>query len=149
MGVLEQVSEELKEAMRAKDKTRVVALRGIRAAFIEALKVEGTETLPDEEAHTILRRLAKQRRESIEAFEQGGREDLVGQEKRELEVIEAYLPALADEETTRAWVRLAIERTGASAPSDMGKVMGALMSAHPGQVDGKLANKLVRELLSP
>jgi uncharacterized protein YqeY len=148
MGLLERVSDELKDAMKAKDKPRIAGLRGIRAAFIEALKEDGAETLPDESAHAILRRLAKQRRESIDAYTAGSRDDLVAQEQAELAVIESFLPSLADEETTRGWVREAIAKTGATGPSDMGKVMGALMAAHRAELDGKLANQLVRELLT-
>ncbi len=148
MGLLERVSEELKDAMRAKDKARLGALKNIRAAFIEALKEDGAEELPDDRAVAILRRLAKQRRESIEAYEQGGRDDLVEAEQAELTVIEGFLPQLADEDTTREWVVAAIAQTGAEGPSDMGKVMGALMSAHRDEIDGKLANRIVREQLA-
>lgn len=148
MGLLEQVSEDLKAAMRAKDKVRLSALKNIRAAFIEAQKEDGSDTLADDKALGILRRLAKQRRESISAYQDGGREDLVESEQAELAVVEAFLPQLADEETTRGWVQAAIEQTGASAPGDMGKVMGALMGAHRDEIDGKLANRLVRELLA-
>ncbi len=148
MGIFEQVSQQMKEAMRAKDKERLAGLRGIRAAFIEAMKEDGADDIADEAAITILRRLAKQRRESITAYEEGGRDDLVAEEKAELAVIESFLPSLADEATTRAWVEEAIAKTGASAPGDVGKVMGALMGAHRGELDGGLANRIVRELLS-
>ncbi|MCB9677198.1 MAG: GatB/YqeY domain-containing protein [Alphaproteobacteria bacterium] len=147
MGLVETVSSQLKDAMKARDKDRVNGLRGIRAAFIEALKEDGSETLPDEKAMTILRRLAKQRKESIEAYDAGGRPELAEAERAELAVIEGFLPQVADEATTREWVAAAIAQTGASAPADMGKVMGALMKAHQGVLDGKLANRIVRELL--
>lgn len=148
MGLLEQVSDELKAAMRAKDKVRKGALKNIRAAFIEALKEDGAETLSDDTAVGILRRLAKQRRESIDAYTAGGRDDLVAAETAELAVIDGFLPQLADEDTTRGWVEAAIDQTGATSPADMGKVMGALMGAHRDEIDGKLANRLVRELLA-
>ena len=148
MSILDRVSDELKAAMRSKDKTRLGALRGMRAAFIEALKRDGAEELPDSDALTILKRLAKQRRESIEAYEGGGRTDLAETEKAELAVLEEFLPKMADETTTRTWVQEAIASTGASGPADMGKVMGALMGAHRDELDGKLANKVVRELLA-
>jgi uncharacterized protein YqeY len=147
MGLVETVSEELKTAMRARDKARVAGLRGIRAAFIEAMKEDGSETLADEAAMTILRRLAKQRRESIEAYDNGGRPELAAEERSELEVIEGFLPQMAGEAQTREWVAAAIAKTGASSMSDMGKVMGVLMGAHKGVLDGKLANQIVRELL--
>jgi uncharacterized protein YqeY len=145
--IFDTVSEQLKEAMKAQDKERVNGLRGIRAAFIEAMKVDNSKDVPDAKAEEILRRLAKQRKESIDAYKAGGRDDLVAEEERELKVIEAFLPQTADEATTRKWVQEAIAASGATSQRDMGKVMGALMAAHKGQLDGKLANKLVRELL--
>lgn len=149
MPLVDDVSNQMKSAMRAKDKPRLQALRGIRAAFIEASKASGSDgSVPDEEALTILRRLAKQRRESIAAYEGGGREDLAAEERNELEVIEGFLPTLADEEQTRAYVEKVIADTGASGMGDMGTVMGALMSRHKDVLDGKLANRVVRELLS-
>ncbi len=147
MSLVETVSEELKTAMRARDKPRVAALRGIRAAFIEAMKKDGSDTLSDEVVQPILRRLAKQRRESIEAFDKGGRPELAAEERSELTVIEAFLPQQADEAQTRKWVEAAIAQTGAAAMSDMGKVMGILMKNHRDTLDGKLANTIVRELL--
>ena len=148
MAIIDDVSQQMKESMRAKDKPRTAALRNIRAAFIEAMKADGSTTLPDDKAVAILTRLAKQRRESIEAYEAGGRQDLVAAERAELEVIASWLPEMADEDTVRGWVAEAIAATGASGPSDMGKVMGALMKAHKGAFDGKLGNQLVRAALS-
>ena len=149
MPLVDDVSAQLKAAMRAKDKPRVQALRGIRAAFIEASKAAGADdSVSDEQALTILRRLAKQRRESIDAYEAGGREDLAETERSELAVIETFLPQLADEATTRGWVQAAIAQTGASGPGDLGRVMGSLMKAHKGVLDGKLANRIARELLT-
>lgn len=148
MSIFDQVSEQMKDAMRAKDKERLSGLKGIRAAFIEASKEDGVTEVSDDMAIGILRRLAKQRKESISAYQDGGRDDLVAQETAELGVIESFLPSLADEATTRTWVDEAIAKTGASGPGDMGKVMGALMGAHKGELDGALANKIVRERLS-
>ena len=147
MPIIDDVTVQMKEAMRAKDKLRLTALRSIRAAFIEALKADGSETLPDEKCIPILRRLEKQRKESISAYEAGGREDLAGPERGELAVIEAFLPSLADESTTTAWVQAAIEASGAAGPQDMGKVMGALMREHKGEVDGGLAKDVALKLL--
>ena len=91
--------------------------------------------------------MEKQRKESISAYEAGGREDLAGPERGELAVIEAFLPSLADESTTTAWVQAAIEASGAAGPQDMGKVMGALMREHKGEVDGGLAKDVALKLL--
>ncbi|MFT7519148.1 MAG: hypothetical protein ACI9MC_001288, partial [Kiritimatiellia bacterium] len=124
MSLVQRVSDELKQAMRAKDKPRVQALRSIRAKFIEALKEKGADDLPDSQCVDILRKQAKQRQESIEAFNKGGRPDLAETEAAELAVIDAFLPKLADEAQTRVWVQEAIDASGATSAAQMGKVMG-------------------------
>ena len=148
MSINEQISQQLKEAMRNKEAVRLRALRGIRAAFIAAMKEDGAETLSDEVCLVHLKRLAKQRKESISAYEAGGRDELAAEEKIELAVIEAFLPQLADEQTTKQWVNEAIAATGASSKADMGRVMGHIMKNHRGDIDGKLANQLVNAALS-
>jgi uncharacterized protein YqeY len=147
MAIVDEVSEQMKEALRAKQADRLAALRSIRAAFVNEMKKDGSETLEDEVCVSLLRRLEKQRKESIEAFEKGGREERAAAEKAELAVIQTFLPSLADAESTRAWVKEAIESTGASQKSDLGRVMGALMKAHKGEVDGALAKGIAGELL--
>jgi len=148
MSLVDDVTAAMKDAMRAKDKPRLGALRNIRAAFLEAMKADGRDALPDEEAQAILRKLAKSRRESIEAYRDGGREEMALAEEAELAVVQAYLPQLADEAQTTVWVDEAIAATGATGPSDMGKVMGALMKAHKAELDGKLAQTVVRARLT-
>lgn len=147
MGLVEDVSEGMKQAMKAKDAARVAALRGIRAAFLTEMKKDGADTLADEVCTTVLRRLEKQRRESIEAFDAAGREEQAAAERAELAVIQEFVPSLADEATTRTWVAEAIQASGASELKEMGKVMGALMKAHKGDVDGGLAQTIAKELL--
>ena len=147
MAIIDDVTTQMKDAMRAKEKVKLGALRGIRAAFIEAMKADGSDTVPDAAAITILRRLEKQRKESISAYAEGGREDLAEVEQAELAVLQTFLPSLADEATTAAWVQAAIEKTGASSPADMGKVMGAIMGAHKGEVDGGLAKDIALKAL--
>ncbi len=147
MAILDDVNDQLKAAMKAKEQTRLAALRSMRAAFLNELKKDGAETLPDEAAITIMRKLAKQRKESIEAFDKAGRDEQASAERAELEVIESFLPSLADEATTRGWVEAAIAESGASAPGDVGRVMGMVMKAHKGEVDGGLAKKLAADLL--
>jgi uncharacterized protein YqeY len=148
MGILEDVSSQMKDAMRARDKARLAGLRGIRAAFIEGMKKTGADALDDDVCVTILRRLAKQRKESLETYVSAGRDDLAAVERTDLEVIETFLPRLADAETTRTWAAAAIAQTGASSIRETGKVMGALMRAHKGEVDGTAARKAVQELLA-
>jgi uncharacterized protein len=127
---------------------RLAALRNIKSALSNALKEDGAAaTLSDEQAQTILRKLEKQRQESITMFTQGGRDDMVQAEKAELAIITSYLPQLADEAQTRAWVEEAIKATGAASPKDMGKVMGAMNSKHKGEVDNKLVSQIATELL--
>jgi uncharacterized protein YqeY len=147
MGRVETVTAQLKDAMKAKDAARLGALRNIRAAFLVEMKKDGAETLDDATSIAVLRRLAKQRQESIEAFTQAGRPERAAEEQAELRVIEEFLPRLADEATTRAWVQEAIATSGAGSAKEIGKVMGALMKAHKGDVDGDLARKLAAELL--
>lgn len=147
MPIVDDVARQLTEAMRAKDPPRVAALRGIRAALQNEMKRDGASTLTDDAAVPVLRRLAKQRGESIDAFEKAGRPERAEQERAELAVIESFLPRLADEATTRGFVREAIAETGATAPGDLGRVMGALMKRHKDGVDGALARRLAAEEL--
>ena len=148
MGILETVTSRMKDAMKAKEPARLDALRNIRAAFLNEMKKDNSTDLSDEVCVGILRRLEKQRLESIEAFEKAGRTEQAQAEQADLAVIREYLPRLADEPTTRRWVEEAIAVSGAKAPGDVGKVMGALMKAHKGEMDGTLANRLARELLA-
>jgi len=147
MSIFDAVNDQMKDAMRAKEAVRLGALRSIRAAFLNELKKDGSEHLADEACITLLRRLEKQRKESIEAFDGAGRTELADKERAELVVVSSFLPSLADEATTRAWVEEAIAQSGAASPADMGKVMGALMKAHKGDVDGNLAKQLAGGLL--
>jgi hypothetical protein len=148
MPIVDEVSAQMTEALRAKDQARLAALRNIRAAFLHEMKKDNSKTLPDEICVGLLRRLEKQRHESIEAFEGAGRADRAAEERAELAVIEEFLPKLADEATTRAWVEQAITETGASKPGDVGRVMGAVMKAHKGDVDGNLAKRIAAERLA-
>ncbi len=147
MGIYEQINDQLKAAMRARDKERLGALRGIRASFINEIKRNNADSLTDEQCVALLRRLAKQRRDSLSTYEKAGREDLAVVERGELAVIEEFLPQLADEQTTRGLVAEAIAKTGASEPGHVGKVMGTLMKAHRGKIDGGMAKRIASELL--
>jgi uncharacterized protein YqeY len=147
MNLVETVTAQMKTAMKAKDAARLAALRNIRAAFLVEMKKDGAETLEDTTSIAVLRRLAKQRQESIEAFTAAQRPERVAEERAELGVIEEFLPRLADEATTRAWVEEAIAASGATSAKELGKVMGALMKAHKGDVDGDLARRIAAERL--
>lgn len=148
MSIVEDVSKQMKDAMKAKEKLRLGALRSMRALMLNEMKKDNSETLPDEVAITLLRRLEKQRGESIAAFDDAGRTEQADAERTELGVIREFLPRLADEATTRGIVAAAIETSGASAPGDAGRVMGMVMKKHKGEVDGNLARTIAAELLS-
>ena len=148
MSIVEDVSNQMKIAMKARDSGRLKALRGIRAGFITAMKEDGSDSLSDEACLEVMRRLSKQRRDSIESYTSAGRADLAAEEQAELDVIETFLPALANADQTRIWIQEAIDTTGASSMKEMGRVMGMVMKNHKGQVDGNLTRKLVQELLS-
>ena len=148
MGIFDEATRGMQAAMKAKDEVRLTALRAIRAAFLLEMKKDNATTLSDEVCIGVLRKLEKQRHESIEAFEAAGRAERAATERAELAVIESFLPRLADEATTRAWVQEAIAASGATGARELGKVMGALMKVHKGEVDGNLARKLASELLA-
>ena len=147
MPIYDDVNQQLKEAMKAQDKVRMAGLRGIRAGLIEEMKKNAATSVPDDAAIAVLRRLQKQRNDSIEAYEKGGRSDLVAEERGELAVIESFLPNLADDATTTQWVQEAIAAMGAAGPGSIGKVMGQVMKAHKGAVDGKRVKEIAERLL--
>lgn len=148
MPIADDVTRQMKDAMKAKDGPRLAALRSMRTAFLNEMKKDGADTVSDEACEAILRKLEKQRKESIEAFSKGGREEMAEAERAELAVIQEFLPQLADEARTRAWAEAAIAESGAAGPRDMGKAMGALMKAHKAEIDGNLARRIVQELLA-
>lgn len=145
--LVKRIDDDFKTAMKERDKERTAAIRLIRAALQSRAK-EKREELTDEEAVAVLVSQAKQRKDSIEQFTAGGRQDLVDKEVAELNVINGYLPEQMGEEEVRKLVAETISATGASGPKEMGKVMGALMPKVKGKADGKLVNQLVRELLA-
>lgn len=147
MSIFDDVSTQMKEAMKAKEEARLAALRGIRAAFLNECKKDNSATLADDVSIALLRKLEKQRQESIDAFTSAGRADRADAERAELAVIQTFLPQLADEATTRRWVEEAIAASGAATAKEMGKVMGALMKAHKGEIDGTLARNLATQIL--
>jgi hypothetical protein len=149
MAIFDDVNAQMKDAMRAQRKLELQALRSIRAAFLLRMKEDASQTVSDEDCLPILRRLEKQRHESIEAFEGAGRTEQAAAEKAELAVILTFLPSLADEATTRAWVQSAIAESGAKTAKDLGRVMGAVMKAHKADIDGNLARRIASELLPP
>jgi len=147
MSLVDEVSAAIIEAMRRKDAPRLSALRMLKAAFMNR-EVEKGRALDDGEARQVVQSLVKQRRDSIEEFVKGGRQDLVDKETAEMAVLEFYLPAAADPAVIDRAVAEAIAETGASSQKDMGRVMKAAMARLAGQtVDGKTVNELVRKRL--
>lgn len=147
MSIVDDVTAQMKDAMKAKDERRLAALRSMRTAFLNEMKKDGSDSVSDEVCEGLMRKLEKQRKESIEAFDQGGRPEMADAERAELAVIQEFLPQLADAAQTRIWVEEAIAQTGAAEKKDMGKVMGALMKAHKADLDGNIAREIVQELL--
>jgi uncharacterized protein YqeY len=147
MPLVDEVGTAITEAMRKHDALRLSALRMLKAAFMNK-SVEKKRDLDDAEAQQVVTALVKQRRDSIEQFTKGGRQDLADKEAAEIAVLEAYLPAAADPAAVDAAVTAAIAETGASSPKDMGRVMKAVMAKLAGaQVDGKAVSDLVRRKL--
>jgi uncharacterized protein YqeY len=148
MPLVDDVSTAIIDAMRRKDADRLSALRMLKAAMMNK-SVEKGHDLDDAEARQVVGALVKQRRDSIEQFQKGGRQDLVDKEAAEIVVLEAYLPPAADPALVDAAVTAAVAETGAASPKDIGKVMKAAMAKLAGQtIDGKLVNELVRKKLS-
>lgn len=147
MSLKEQFSADLKEAMRQRDALRRDVLRMALAAFQNA-EIASGEALDEEAALAVVAKQAKQRRESIEEFRKGSRQDLVDKEEAELAILATYLPQQVTREEVTAAAREVIEETGASGPSDLGKVMPVLMKRFSGRADGREVNEVVRELLA-
>jgi len=147
MGLKEKLMEDMKAALKARDRERLSVIRMLQS-LIKNAEIEKRGELTDEEIVSLLMKYAKQRRESIELYEKGGRQDLVEREKRELQIVESYLPRQMSEDEVRELVRKVIEEVGATSPRDIGKVMQAVMPRVKGRADGSMVNRIVRELLA-
>jgi hypothetical protein len=149
-NIHENLKEELKEAMKEKSETKILVIRDLLTAFTnEAIKTgkKAQSILEDEEALKVIKRKAKQRKDSIESFEKGGREDLIEKEKAELEIIEEYLPEQLSDEELEEVVNKVIEETGAMEMSDMGRVIGKVMEKVGNQAEGGRVSEIVKEKL--
>lgn len=148
MSLLDQVNEEIKNAMKAKAKDRLTALRSIKSALLLAqTEKDASEYISEEKEMSILNKLAKQRRDAISIFEEQGRSDLAEVEKMELAVIEQFLPAQMEESEVRDIISAIVQSTGASGMKDMGRVMKDAMQELTGKADGKLISDITKELL--
>ena len=146
--LLEQVTQDIAGAMKNKEQIRLAALRMLKAALMNR-EVEQGRALNEAESRAVVNSLVKQRRDSIEQFRTGGRQDLVDREQAEIAVLEAYLPPSADESAVEQAIEAAIAETGATGPKDMGKVMKAAMTRLAGlTVDGRVVSDFVKKRLS-
>lgn len=150
MLLTETIKSAMKDAMKAKDSNRVTTLRGIMAAFTNELvaqKKTPQDQLPDEDAMTVIKRLAKQRKDAIQQFTDGGRADLAENEQAELEIIEEFLPEMMSTDDIRPIAEAVIAEMGVTDKSGMGRVIGAVMQKTGGQADGGDVKTVVMELL--
>jgi len=145
--VLDKINDDLKTAIKAKDETKTSTLRQIKS-FVKNTEIKKGEKLTDEDIEGVIFSIAKSHNESIESFKKGGRDDLVAQEEKELEVLKGYLPEQMSEDEIKKIVDEAVSSSGASSIKEMGKVMGMIMPKVKGKADGSLVNKLVKEALS-
>ena len=147
--LFDQISEDIKKAMLAKDKVALDALRGIKKEFLEAKTAKGGDgELHDDKALQILQKIVKQRKESAQMFIDANRPELAEDELAQCKIIERYLPAMMTEEELTAALTEIIAQVGATTPQDMGKVMGVATKQLAGRAEGKAINLKVRELLA-
>ena len=146
MTLKEQLVQDMKTAMKAKEQIKLATIRFTRSA-IKNREIELGEELDDDDVLKVITTLVKQHKDSIEQYQQGGRGDLVAKEQAELEILQAYLPQQFSEEEVQALVDEAIEAVGASSMKEMGKVMKYIMPKTQGRADGKMINQLVKARL--
>ena len=147
MSLETQIQQDIKAAMLAKEKIRLEALRGIKAAILLAKTADGSDTIADEAIVKIVQKLVKQRKETAEIYIQQNRQELADNELAEASAMEVYLPKQLSEAEVEAELKQIIASVGASGPQDMGKVMGAATRQLAGKADGKLISSLVKKLL--
>lgn len=146
MLLKEKIQEQLKEAMKSKDKARLRTLRMVIAA-LKNFEVEKMGEATDEEVIQIIQKEVKKRKEAIEEYKKAGREDLAQSEREELEILMEYLPKQLTEDEIRSLALEVIKEVGASSLKDLGKVMKVIMPKVKGRADGKVVNRIVREIL--
>lgn len=148
MDLFDQISNDIKEAMKAKDKVKLETLRNVKKFFLEAKTAPGAnDTLTDDAALKIMQKLVKQGKDSAAVYEQQGRADLAEAELAQVKVIEAYLPKQLSADELEARLKEIIARTGATSGKDMGKVMGVASKELAGLAEGRAISAKVKELL--
>ena len=149
MDLFDKVREDIKNAMKAKDKVALETLRNVKKCFLEAKTAPGAnDTLTDADALKIMQKLVKQGKDSASIYEQQGRADLAEAELGQVRVIERYLPKQMSAEELEAELRTIIAQVGAAGPKDMGKVMGVASKALAGKAEGRAISETVKRLLN-
>ena len=147
MSMEQQIQQDIKAAMLAKEKTRLESLRAIKAAITLAKTADGSDSIADEAVVKIIQKLVKQRKETAEIYKQQNREELAAQELAVAAAMEVYLPKQLSEEELEVELKKIIAQVGATGPQDMGKVMGTATKALAGKAEGKAISALVKKLL--
>lgn len=148
MTLLETLNQDMKQAMKNKDKITLSVIRMVKASIQNETIKLGKDSLSEDEEMTILSREVKQRKDSLQEFKSAGRDDLVQQLETELDILQTYMPRQLTNEELEAIVQLTIEEVNATSKKDMGKVMSAIMPKVKGKADGSQINKLVQKQLS-
>jgi len=147
MSLKDKILQDMKEAMKARDRLRLSTLR-LLVSQIKNREIDAKGELKDDEVLVLIRKAVKQRLDSISQYEKGGRQDLADKERAEMEILKAYLPEELSREALLAIIDEAISATGATLPKEMGKVMKEVMPKVKGRADGKVVNELVRKRLA-
>lgn len=148
MSLTEQINNDIKKAMLAKEKEKLAALRAIKSALLLEGTKDGSGEVSDDKGLEIISKLVKQRKDSSAIYKEQGREDLAVDEDFQVEVLSTYLPEQMGEDEVRQVVKDTIAQVGAAGPQDMGKVMGPVMGKLKGKADGKMISALVKEELN-
>lgn len=146
MSLKEQLTADMKEAMKAKETLRLGVIRMVRGA-VKQQEIDGKKELTEDDVVAVISKELKMRRDSLEEFKKANRADLVEKTQAEIDVLLPYLPAQLSEDEIKAIVQEAIDKTGAASAKDMGKVMGAIMPKVKGKADGKMVNTIVKAML--
>jgi uncharacterized protein YqeY len=148
MSLVDRINDDIKTAMKAREKDKLAALRDVKAKLLLEATSGGDAGVSDEAANKIVMKLYKQRMDTYDLYMKEGREDLAVDEKAQAEIIKVYMPEMMSEDDVRKVVQAKIAAAGATGPQDMGKVMGPIMGALNGKADGKLISTIVKEELN-
>ncbi|WP_077308580.1 GatB/YqeY domain-containing protein [Terribacillus halophilus] len=148
MSLTERLNQDMKTAMKARDKETLSVIRMVKASLQNEAIRTGNDTLSEDEELTVLSREVKQRKDSLQEFQEAGRDDLVQKQEAELQVLKGYMPEQLSEEELEDVIKQTIAEVGATSKKDMGSVMNAVMPKVKGKTDGSLVNKIVNKHLS-